>query len=99
MERPAPAKPLMIVAIGMPAVTSAENTMSNRVPAVTGIARPVVMPLAVVPTVITPATGGASVTVAPATGVKMSLGGGGLLYSCAVMVTVVPMRLTAAPML
>jgi hypothetical protein len=54
MERPALAKPVIVAAISMPAVTAAENTNSKRVPAVTGMDKPVVNPELVWPIAIMP---------------------------------------------
>lgn len=76
----------------------AENTSSNRVSAVTGMASPVVIPLLIVPRAKTPVNGGAKVTSAPGTAVKV-LSGVGELNNCAVRVTVVPTRVKAAVVL
>jgi hypothetical protein len=63
--------------MSIPAVTAAENTISRRVSAVTGIARPVTIPFAVslIPTI--PVNVGARATAGP-TAVKASLGVGEL---------------------
>jgi hypothetical protein len=79
-------------------VTAAENTISKRVPAVTGIAKPVVNPEVIVPMAMMPVSGGAKVTMAPGTGVKISLGVVDW-YNCAVIVTVEPIRVSAAEIL
>ena len=63
-----------MVARSMPPVTAEENTIIKRVPAVTGIARPVIIPLKSVPTDTNPVREGARVTVVPATGAKLSSG-------------------------
>lgn len=84
----------MAVAMSIPAVTAAEKTSMRRVPATTGIARPVAKPLLFVPMATTPVSGGANVTSAPATGVKVLLAAGAE-YNCAVSVTVEPTRVAA----
>jgi len=94
MPSPPLANPVSIVAISIPAVTLAESTNISRVPAVTGIESPVVKPLETVPMLTSPLNGGARVTVAPGTGAKLSFGVGEL-YSCAVIVTVLPTRAAA----
>src|SRR5689334_5544055 len=75
-----------------------ENTIKMRVPIVTGIASPVVVPLLIVPSVTRDVSGGASVTAAPGMAVKMLLVGGAL-NSCAVIVTGVAPRMTEAVLL
>ena len=75
----------------MPPVTVAVKTSSRRVPAVTGIDSPVVIPLEIVPIATAPVRGGASTTEAPAIGAK-TLFGVGELYIWAVIVTVLPTR-------
>jgi hypothetical protein len=79
-------------------VAVAEKTRSRRVCAVTGIAKPVVMPLEVVPKATMPFSGGANVTIAPGTAVKVLLGVGEL-NSWAVIVAVEPTRVNAAVVL
>ncbi len=64
----------MTVAMSVPAETAAENTIISRVSAATGIDRPVVMPLLVVPMATTPVRAGANVTAAPGIGVKVLSG-------------------------
>ena len=91
MATPALAKPVIAVAISTPAVTSAANTMSSRVPAAMGIFRPIVRPLEIVPMPTRPDSVGERVTIAPGTG-KKTLSGVEDAYSCAVSVTVVPIR-------
>ena len=73
--RPALAKPTTVLTSVVPA-DIAENTIKSRVCAVTGIASPVTIPLLTVPTATGPVSAGASVTAAPATGVKVLLGVG-----------------------
>ena len=51
-----------------------ENTSKSRVPAVTGMERPLVSPLDRLPMEITPVRAGASVTIAPAIGEKILFG-------------------------
>ena len=75
-----------------------ENTINRRVPAVTGMDNPVLMPLLVVPIPNIPVKAGANVTVAPTTGEKV-LSGTVELYNCAVIVTVEPTRASAAVVL
>jgi hypothetical protein len=75
----------------MPAVTSAANTISSRVPAATGIFRPVVMLLEMEPMPIRPVSVGERMTTAPGMG-KKTLFGAEDAYNCAVSVTVVPIR-------
>ena len=94
IERPALAKPVIAVAMSIPAVTDAENTSMRRVPAVTGIERPVVIPLLVVPMATNPVSAGANVTSAPATGENVLLNAGAE-NNCAVTVTVEPTRVAA----
>lgn len=91
---PALATPVMAVARSSPAVTAAENTNSNRVPAVTGIFRPVVIPLLVAPIATIPVRGGANVTLAPAIG-ENTLSGVVDSYNCAVIDTVEPTNVNA----
>ena len=98
MLTPALINPVKSVATSIPAVTLAENTSSNLVPAVTGITNPVVNPLEITPIATAPVSGGARVTIAPGTGEKTSLGVGEL-YNWAVIVTVDPTRDTAAAVL
>ncbi|MNI91193.1 hypothetical protein D3C73_1488180 [compost metagenome] len=74
MPTPPLALPVIVDAISMPAVTSAENTSSSLVPAVTGMDKPSVIPLLVVPIATRPVSGGASVTEAPGTAVKILFG-------------------------
>ena len=63
-----------------------EKTIKRQVSGATGIDNPVVIPLVIVPTGITPVNTGASVTIAPGTGVKISLGIVEL-HNCAVIVS------------
>ena len=98
MVTPPLAKPVTTVARSIPPVTRAENTNINRVSAVTGMDRPVVMPLLVVPIATIPVRGGAKVTTAPATGVKI-LSGVVDSYSWAVIVTSVPTKDNASKVL
>ncbi len=88
---PALAKPVTVVATSMPAVTSAANTIKSRVPAAMGIFRPVVRPLEMEPMPTMPDSKGERVTIAPGIG-KKTLSGVVDAYSCAVSVTVVPIR-------
>lgn len=74
MPTPPLALPVIVVAMSMPAVTLAENTSSSLVPAVTGMDKPDVMPLLVAPMATMPVNGGASVTEAPGTAVKILFG-------------------------
>jgi hypothetical protein len=68
MAAPALAKPVIVVATSMPAVTSAANTISSRVPAAMGILNPVVMPLEMDPMPTIPVSVGDSTTIAPGMG-------------------------------
>lgn len=77
--------------MSIPAVTSAVKTISNRVCAVTGMLKPVVMPLLIVPILINPVKGGDKVTVAPGIGAKI-LSGTLEEYNCAVIVTELPIK-------
>ena len=74
MPSPALAYPATVAAKSRPAVTFAENTKSNLVPAVTGIFNPLVTPLLISPIEINPVNGGARLTTAPGTATKVSLG-------------------------
>lgn len=94
---PALAYPCTVLTSVTPAAV-AENTSSNRVWLVTGIANPVRVPLLIAPTATTPVRAGAKVTAVPATGEKM-LSGVVELYSCAVIVRVVPVRVNGAVVL
>jgi hypothetical protein len=76
----------------------AENTNSRRVCGVTGIAKPVVMPLLIVPRARTPVRAGANVTTAPGTAVKV-LSGVVDSNNCAVIVIVEPTRANATVVL
>ena len=98
MFRPALAYPAMVEATSRPAVTVAEKTINKRVCDVTGILSPVVMPLLIVPRAKTPVKGGANVTKAPGTAVKL-LSGVGALNSWPVMVIVAPTNVNAAVVL
>jgi hypothetical protein len=91
MFSPALAKPVIVVAKSIPAVTSAANINSSRVPAATGIASPVFIPLLTVPIETGPLSGGDKLTNAPLTGVN-KLFGAVDSYSCAVKVIVVPIN-------
>lgn len=76
----------------------AKNTISNLVCEVTGIDSPVVIALIVVPFRTVPVRDGLNITVAP--GIKVKVLFGVLeLYNCAVMVTVVPVRVTGPEVL
>lgn len=88
----------MVEATSIPAVTDAEKTISSRSPAATGILSPVVNPLDIVPNAKTPVSVGAKITTAPGTAVKELLGVVDW-YSCAVMVTVDPTKLSPAVVL
>lgn len=88
----------MTVAISIPAVTAAENTSNKRVPAVTGMASPLVIPELVLPRLMIPVRGGARVTAAPGIGVKV-LSGAVDRYSWAVSVTSDPTRAAGTPTL
>ena len=74
MDTPALAKPVTVVARSMPAVTSAANTRRSRVPAATGMLKPVVRPLEMVPIPTRPVSVGDRVTVAPGMGVNTLFG-------------------------
>ncbi len=78
MPTPPLALPVIVEAMSMPAVTLAENTSSNLVPAVTGMDKPSVMPLLVVPMATMPVKLGVRVTDAPGTAVNILLGVGEL---------------------
>ena len=65
------------------------KTTISLVWSVTGMLRPVVVPLVIVPIASTPVNAGARVTMAPGTGVKVSSGLDDS-YSWALSVTVVP---------
>lgn len=58
----------------MPAVTVEVKTNNKRSPTVTGMLKPVVLPLLIVPRAINPVSGGLNVTKAPGTAVKVLLG-------------------------
>jgi len=75
-------------------VTAGVKTSNKRVPAVTGIDRPVVIPLKTAPNVTNPVSDGAKVTVAPGTAVKVLLGVAEL-YNWAVTVIVEPIKVKA----
>lgn len=98
MVRPPLAYPATVVATSIPAVTDAENTISRRSPADTGILSPVVTPLDIVPSAKMPVSGGAKVTNAPGTAVKELLGVVDR-NNCAVKVTVDPTKLSPAVVL
>ncbi|ACV63876.1 hypothetical protein Dtox_3125 [Desulfofarcimen acetoxidans DSM 771] len=74
-------------------VAVAENTNNKRVSCVIGIDNSVVILWLVLPSEIVPVRAGANVTTAPGTGLKVLLGVVEL-YNCAVMVIVVPVRLS-----
>ena len=76
----------------------AENTISKRSSGATGMDNPVVRPLLIVPSESIPVSGGANVTTAPGIGLKMLFGVDDL-YNCAVIVTVDPIRVSAAVVL
>ena len=73
-DSPALAKPVIVVAMSMPSVTSAENTSSRRVVAETGMFKPVIKPLLMVPMLTAPVRSGNRLTEAPTMGVKILLG-------------------------
>lgn len=98
ISSPALANPVTVVAIFKPDVTRAENANSKRVCGVTAIDRPVVIPELIVPMLSNPVKDGDNVTDAPGIGVKVSFGVVER-YSCAVIVTVEPMRVKAAAVL
>lgn len=64
-----------------------ENTSNKRCPAVTGVVKPVVMPLLLKPTLILPDRVGDRLTVAPLIGLNVLLFCGAE-YNCAVIVAV-----------
>lgn len=98
MLSPPLAYPANVVATSIPAVTDAENTISRRSLAATGMLSPVVNPLDIVPSAKTPVNEGVKVTTAPGTAVK-ELFGVVDLNSCAVMVMVDPTKLSPAVVL
>ena len=65
IDTPALAYPTITVATSKPAITFAENTINNLVPEVTGIFKPLVVPLDIVPRASIPVIEGANVTSAP----------------------------------
>ena len=85
----------MLVATPRPETTDAEKISNNLVSAVTGMERPVVIPLTFSPIAITPVSAGASCTAAPGIAVNWLLEDEAL-YSCAVILTVVPIKLIPA---